>query len=74
MFLIAYSVTWGIAYMQTLHFSPEGIQARESDKKLSIIEMDVRKRWEMLERDQAESIKERREDRLEARTRRLGGR
>jgi hypothetical protein len=74
MFLIAYSVTWGIAYMQTLHFSPEGIQARESDKKLSIIEMDVRKRWEMLERDQAEAIRERREDRLEARTRRLGDR
>ncbi len=58
--------------MQTLHFSPEGIQARESDKKLSIIELDVRKRWGMIERDQAEAIRERREDRLEARSKRLG--
>jgi len=69
MFLIAYSVTWGFAYMQTLHYSPEGIQARESDKKLGIIELDVRKRWEYMEREQAQTLQERTEDR----TRRLGG-
>jgi len=73
MFLIAYSLTWGFAYMQTLHYSPEGIQARESDKKLGIIELDVRKRWEYMEREQAQTLQERREDRTEARSRRLGG-
>ena len=73
MFLLAYSVTWGFAYMQTLHFSPEGIQARESDKKLGIIELDVKKRWEYMEREQAQTLRERTEDRTEARQRRLGG-
>ncbi len=73
MFLIAYSVTWGFAYFQTLRYSPEGIQARESDKKLDIIAYDVRKRWELIEREQKQMLQERTEDRTEARSKRLGG-
>lgn len=71
LFLIAYSITWGFAYFQTLRYSPEGIQARESDKKLDIIAYDVKKRWEMIERDQLEAISERRQDRADARNKRL---
>lgn len=72
-FLLVYASTWGFAYYQTLAHSAEAAPLKEANRKLDIIEFDVRKRWEAYEREQRQMLQERTEDRQEARQRRLGG-
>ncbi len=74
LFVVTFAVTWVYAYSQHKKHTAEGVSLYEARRKFDVIELDVRKRWEMAEREQRQMLSERTEDRTEARGKRLGGR